>query len=528
MQEQLYIVLSLLRSTWRFRWWSVAVAWAVCVAGWAYVASLPDIFLAQTRVYIDTSSSLERVLDGKIIPADVEAQLNYVRQNLLGTVQLEEVARGNDLHLEVTTGDDMARVVDRLRRNIAIVSDGGRRNEPDNLYTIRFKDTDPTRAVNVVQMLLNTFVDQTRSAEVSAADTNQDFLQEQLEEYEVRLRASEDSLARFKKENAGKLPGVEGGYFARLQGQSDALLESRKALDLAQSRRQQILRQLNGQAERTPTATPDGNELPQTSIEARIADAESNLETLLLRFTDRHPDVIALSEQLAELNNRREQEIAALSSSGGFSPALQTNPVFQALQISLNEVEVEIANLSADVSDRERAVHELRSLINEVPEVEAELARLNRDYEVVHAQYQVLLQSLETENLSTAAQQSDNIDFRVIDPPATDVDPVEPARGQLIALVLAAGLALGGGVAFALSQVMPVFSTRRAVTAATGLPVLGTVSLSVSQTDQRRRMLQASGLGIAILALLAAFGGVFALEVMGPGLLELVKTVILV
>lgn len=519
MQEQVQALYSLLRSAWRFRWYSVALAWVVCLAGWSWVAVQKDVFQARTRVYIDTTSSLERVLDGVIIPADVQAQLNYVRQNLLGTTQLEEVARANDLHLAAETDEEIQTVVEGLRSRIRINSDGGGRRGPDNLYTIRYRDTDPGRAVTVVSTLLEIFVGDTRNAESEAVDVNQAFLRTQIQEYEVRLRDAEDRLARFKKENAGRLPGTEGGYFYRLQSEVDALTEARKVLGLAQSRRTQILAQLRGQSQDVPIFA-DGAELPPTSIEARIADGEAKLEALLLRFTDKHPDVVAQREQLDALDERLEIERAALSANGVASASLQSNPVYQALQISLNEVEVEIANLSADVEDRSRKVTELRALINEVPEVEAELARLDRDYEVVFAQYQALIQSLETENLSNAAQESDTVDFRMIDPPAVDSTPVEPQRARLVAMVLIAGLGLGGGIAFVLSQVFPVFTSRRDVSAVTGLPVLGAVSMSVSAADQRRRTLHAASLAVAVVALLCVFGGVFYLEAMGPGLAD--------
>ncbi|MEO0344819.1 MAG: XrtA system polysaccharide chain length determinant [Pseudomonadota bacterium] len=525
MEQQVQAVVSQLRSAWRFRWWAIGVAWLVCTVGWAWVATQPDVYRAETRVYIDTSSSLERVLNKQIVPADTEAQLRFVRQSLLGTIQLEKVARANDLHLQAVTPADIQRVVARLRQNIQIRSDGGGRRAPDNLYTIRYKDRNPDRAVSVVTTLLNTFVEDTRSAELSASDVNQDFLRQQISDYEDRLRDAEDRLARFKRENAGRLPGNEGGYFQRLQAESEALELSRKELALAQSRRQRIIEQVSGESAQTSAALVAPGDLPPTSLEARIADGEAQLETLLLRFTERHPDVIALREQLDELNARLKRERAEIAASGGASPGLQGNPVFQALQISLNEVEVEIANLSADVSDRERKVADLRSLINEVPKVEAELARLDRDYEVVYAQYQTLLQSLETENLSTAAQRTDQIDFRIIDPPAAGIKPVEPQRGRLLAMVLIAGLGIGGGLALALSQVRPVFTTRRSIEMITGLPVLGAVSNSISIADRRRRAVQASGFGVVVVALLGVFAGVYYVEVMGPGVIDLVKQV---
>ena len=527
MYEQLQFVLSQLHSAWRFRWWAIAVAWLVCVAGWAWVALQPDIYEARTRVYIDTTSSLQRVLNDQIIPVDVDAQLRFVEQSLLGSVQLERVARQNDLHLEADSPADMQRVILGLRKSIAIQSSstGGRgARNPDDLYTISYRDSDPARALSIVSTLLNTFVEDTRSAETSAADVNQGFLRRQIADYETRLRDAEDRLAEFKKDNKGKLPGAEGGYYTRLQAETDALEQSRKELALAQSRRSRIIEQLSGQS-RTVSPALSLQDLPENSLEARIAESESELESLLLRFTDKHPDVIAMQEQLDALRERLESERSELASAGGASAILQNNPVYQALQISLNEVEVEIANLTADVNSRSRKVNELNALINEVPEVEAELARLNRDYEIVYGQYQLLVQSLEKENLSTAAQQSDQVEFRVIDPPVTDADPVAPNRAQLLALVLVVAFGAGAGLAVLLAQLKPVFINRRTLSNVTGLPVLGAVSMSVSPAERKRRLVQASGFGVAVAGLIAAFAVVFLVEVLGPGLVTFARMV---
>ncbi|MEO0953130.1 MAG: hypothetical protein AAFY44_17635, partial [Pseudomonadota bacterium] len=86
-------------------------------------------------------------------------------------------------------------------------------------------------------------------------------------------------------------------------------------------------------------------------------------------------------------------------------------------------------------------------------------------------------------------------------------------------------LGIDAALALGLAQVKPVFTTRSSVASATGLPVLGTVSMSVSQGDRRRRAIQAGGFGAVVAGLLVAFGTVFFVEVMGPGLLDLVKQV---
>lgn len=523
MHETLQYILTEVRSAWRFRWLAVAAAWLVCLGGWAYVSTMPDVYEASARVFVDTSSELRQILGDQIIEPDVQSQLNFVREALVGRTQLEQVARQSGLDLRVESPREFEGLIDRLRQDIRleiVFTPGARGPSSQNLYLISYRDVERDMALSVVQTILTNFVENTLGARAQGSESARRFLEQQVAEHEARLAVAEERLARFKRENADVLPGTEGGYFARLQAETSTLEEVRQDLALAQSRRDRLREQLSGERPITRT-TGEGGEPPPGSLEARIAENESRLEELLLRFTDRHPDVVATRETLVRLRARQEEQLAELAAAGG-AAAAGDNPVLQALQISLNEVEVEIASLQANVAMRQTRVDRLRSLIDEVPEVEAQLARLDRDYDIVNAQYQALVRSLETERLTREASESDQVEFRVIDPPASPSDPVAPKRAFMLMFVLAAGLGGGGGGAWLLAQLQPVFPTPRTLREATGLPVLGAISLTWRDKHKIRRRAELASFGLACVALVGVFGLVFAVEVMGPGLRGLV------
>ena len=73
---------------------------------------------------------------------------------------------------------------------------------------------------------------------------------------QTRLRAAEDKLADFKKKNVGAMPTEQGGYFARLQSEMDAVKTAQTALSVAMSRREELNRQLNGESPLTAAASP--------------------------------------------------------------------------------------------------------------------------------------------------------------------------------------------------------------------------------------------------------------------------------
>ena len=115
-------------------------------------------------------------------------------------------------------------------------------------------------------------------------------------------------------------------------------------------------------------------------------------------------------------------------------------------------------------------------MVDTAPEVEAEYARLTRDYDVTKAQYNELLARLERARVSGDAEQTGVVAFNIVDPPTVGFKPIFPNRPLLLTVVLVLGLLLGAGVAYLMHLLRPVFSSERSLAELTGLPVLGVVT----------------------------------------------------
>ncbi|HEY8549718.1 MAG TPA: XrtA system polysaccharide chain length determinant [Vicinamibacterales bacterium] len=528
MQELLQQVLSELRSAWRFRWYAVLAAWVTAAAGVGVVAWLPDVYEASARIYIDTTSVLRPLLSDRIVPPDVTTHLLYVRQALLGREYLERVAAEHGLDAEASSYAEREKMLERLRENIQIRADpAGRDNSAagSNIFSISFRHERPEVAVGVVRSLTDALIEETLAGNREGTDIASRFLEERIAEHEARLQQAEQALAEFQRENFGKLPGSEGSYFERMQREREALEQVRRDLRLAESRRERLRQQLQSE---TPVMLEDpalNREPPPNSIDARIRDQRAELDRLLLQYTERHPEVIARRESLERLEQQRAEQLRSLgvSDSAQQLSTLGANPVYQAVQIALNEVEVEIATLEADARDREARLRELQALIDEVPGVEAELARLNRDYNIIYEQYQALVKSRETQQLSQQASATDQVDFRVLNPPIASPEPVAPPRLLLLAAVLVAAFGIGGGLSYVLSQIRPVFSSTKALREVTGFPVIGAVSrLTLDPMARIRRRVELVSFIMAVGALVAATGAVALFELVGPGVHSLV------
>lgn len=480
MHDRLNEVLVVGQGMYRFRRHALVVAWVVAVLGWVGVLLLPNVYESRAKVYVDTDTVLKPLLRGLTPDADVTSQVALMSRALLAQPQLERVARETDMYLAARTPREFESMVDSLRERVTIsVAPGS-----PNLYSITYQDNDRQLSLRVVQKLLDAFVEDTLGVKRQDTSSAQRFLEEQIKDYESKLIAAEDRLAEFKKANLGLMPGEEGDYYARMQTAMQRRDNLRQELSVSQQRRDELLRQIEGEE---PTFGLMNSMAESASpLAGQIADMRKRLDTLLLQYTEKHPEVIALKEKIATLEEQKAQEKTLALPTARTSElvainSLDINPVYQRLKISLKESEVLVTETRGKVAEADAEVNRLRGMINTIPEVEAQLARLNRDYEVNKAQHSALLQRLEAAKLSENAEQSrDDVRFRIIEPPVAPLKPVSPNRPLFMVVVLLGAIGAGLGFALLLHQVNPVFSTRRALRDAFKLPVLGSVSFAAT------------------------------------------------
>ncbi|MDB6091110.1 MAG: hypothetical protein JWN85_3894 [Gammaproteobacteria bacterium] len=488
MEEILEKVFGTLRETWRYRWVAFAVAWTICLVAWGVILALPNKYEAQARVFVDPSTALRPVIQGLAIEQDVNAELNLVRQSLMSRPHLQKIIDTTGLAPRVKTPETEAKAIDALGERIDIVSvtpSGNEATAPSKLYTISYQDANRDRSIKVVQILLDSFMEGTIGGKRNGSLAAQQFVEGQIKEYEAKLGAAEQDLAEFKKRNVGMVPGDQSSdYFTRLQAEIDGVKKAQTALGIAETRRAALTEQLRGEgpaaAGSMQSNVPGRNGVPQGGDTlSRIQETQARLDDLLLRFTDKHPDVIALHQTLDDLKQRRERELEALKrgdAGAAVSSGASSNPVYQSIQLALNQADVEIAGLRGELSDHQRKVTELRRMVDTMPQVEAEFARLNRDYNVNKAQYTALVERLEKARLGESAEAKGSVRFEIIDPPTASFHPVSPKRSLLLLGALIVALVGGGAVAYLLTTLRPVFHTARQLGEITGAAILGVVS----------------------------------------------------
>jgi polysaccharide chain length determinant protein (PEP-CTERM system associated) len=510
MEEIIRQATTVLRGMWKHRWLGLAVAWVVGAAGVVTVLRIPDKYEASARIYVDTQTILKPLMAGLAIEPNLDQQIMILSRTLISRPNVEKLVRMADLDLNIKSKPAQDALIEGLMKSLSIKS-----TSRDNLYTLAYSDQEPERAKRVVQSLASIFVESSLGDKRKDTDSAKKFIDDQIQVYQKKLEEAENRLKEFKLKNIALQTSEGKDYFGRISEITSTLERSKLELREAENSRDSLKRQLEGEE---PVLLPDTTEstagIAIPEIDGRIDTLKRNLDGLLQRFTDQHPDVVGTKRMIKELEEQKRAEVEARKKVAPSNPAslVNNNPVYQQLKISLAENEATVASLRVRVAEYQSRYNELKDSVKMIPQIEAELTQLNRDYDINKKNYESLVARRESATMSGEMDASSGgVDFRLIDPPRVSPRPVSPNRLMLLPLTLAIALAAGLFVPFAASQLRPSFFDARALRECTELPMLGTVSKVVSDADKLKNRRSLRRFVAAFVSLIGAYGAGIAL-----------------
>jgi polysaccharide chain length determinant protein (PEP-CTERM system associated) len=451
---------------WHRRWLALAIAWGVCLLGWLVVAMVPNSYESKARIFVQ----IDDVLSDQIgIGGDRKRDIERVRQTLTSSVNLEKVVRATRLGDKVTSDKQMEATVASLGKAIKVVS------QQDNLFEISassgssgYSDVENAKlAQDIVQKMIDIFREENLAGGRGEMSDTLAFMDQQLADRQKDLEAAEQKRQEFESKNAAMMPGT-GSLAAKLEGARSEMRGVESDLLAAQS----ALASINGQLSGTPPTIM----IPGQSGGAKgsLAQAQSDLASMRARgLTDSHPDVIALKAQIAQLSK-------AAASEGGHGGT--PNPAYSSLASLKADREASLVALQSRKASLQQEIGQYTTQQYSEPAVAAEASRINRDYDVLKENYDKLLRDREQLRLRGQVEsERDAVKFEVIDPPTTPRSPAAPDRPMLLMLVLILGIGAGCGTAFAVGQLRSTYSTTGQLERATGMQVLGSVSLTMTR-----------------------------------------------
>ncbi|KQW37671.1 XrtA system polysaccharide chain length determinant [Rhizobacter sp. Root404] len=458
---------------------ALGVSTVVAVLGAVAVQFVPNRYQATARIFVDTQTVLKPLMTGLTYQPDIDQQVAMLARTLISRANVEKLMERPDLNLGETDPAKREATALRLMERIKIVPTAS-----SNLFEITYRGTAPADARNVVQATVDLFMNSGTGSKKRDSQEAARFIDEQIAVYEVKLTDAENRLKDFKVRNFGVSGVSNQDYFLRISTLGEEVSKLRVELNAAEQARNTYRRELESEDPQLPAemlARGSGGD-----GESRLDEQRRRLDDLLRRYTEAHPDVLSTRRTIAEIEAENRARKEAATRLGIKQGKAATSPVYQKLRVSLAENEVQVASLRSQLAAQQARLEQTRAMAGRLPQVEAELAQLNRDYDVIRKNYEVLVARRESATLGERLDESSQLaEFRLIEPARTAAQPVFPARIHFAVLALLVSLVAGGAAAVLADMMHPTFEDTDSLRQFSGRPVLGSLSVQGAMGDAR-------------------------------------------
>jgi polysaccharide biosynthesis transport protein len=429
---------------------------------------------------------------------DLQERLQSITQQILSRTRLLNIIDQLNLYAGEHAALSPDEKVERMRKDIEIelVHDTQQRVTAFNVY---YSAHDPHVAQQVTGELTNLFINENLEVRQKQSEDTTKFLESQLETARQNLEAQEAKIREFKGQHVAELPTqlasnlqILGGVQSQLQTEEDALNAAKQQHVYLETLLNQY-RSLQGSSK-----SPEGTPMALSAIDQELDKLKSDLADLSSHYTERHPDVRKLKDQIAKTEKMRDQLLVDLktrngSQADGDSTAAgrdsadlsQASPMAQ-LQSQMQANQIEIKNREQAIAGLETKVNDYQARLNQEPVREQQLADLTRGYDQSKANYDELLKKKNESAMATSMellQQGER--FRIIDPPSLPLKPEFPNRLKFCGIGLAVGLALGVGVVGAFEMQDDRLYREKELKELLPVHVISEIPVIVNPSDER-------------------------------------------
>ena len=468
----------------------------------------PKNFASSTSILVQESNIIKPLMEGRAVPTGNADRAAIAREVIFSRKILDEIVDTGGWKKSNPTPIELERLIDSIKSRISVI------NLRENLIQITYKDSDPERSYVVTRRLADLFISESLDAKERESSDAYKFIDSQVDIYRSKLTDAEDKLKAYRGQNADARPGSETDSNTRISELRTQAENARLELMEQRSKENALVAQLSGESEITAVQTREGQ------YRARLADLQTQLDTLLLTFTDQHPDVIRVRHQMQDLQDqvrREESQRTARAASGTPAPvddSVQFNPLYQELRSKLAEVRRNIAAQQSRLGASESLLQSELNRGRRIADSENKLSELTRDYEVNRDIYQDLLKRRENARVSMNLDADHRGLTFVIQEPAEF--PLRPSGLRFMHFSIAgigAGVFLPLALLFGLVRFDPRMRSASQIERLTGIPVLASVPAYVTRQDRWRSRRTTVLLVMLVLAVIAAYAAIAVMKI---------------
>jgi succinoglycan biosynthesis transport protein ExoP len=510
-------ILDILR---RRRLLAIAMFAAVLSAAVSFAIYLPDLYRGQALVLIERPVDESIVRSAESAPGELESRLHIIKQEILSRDRLLALISRFKLYPKQMKDGAIDDALNQMRSDVEVNPSG-----PEQLsgktktvsFTLNYTGDSATTAAEVTNAIAAFYVQQNDSIRSQSALGTSQFLREQLGAAKSQLDHQEQAVTQYTTKYTGQLPQQVGVNLATLERMNTQLrLNGEQQIRLIEQR-EKLLEGLDDPNAITRAENADAS--PEMIERLKQIDRlKSDLAQLQTKFTSKHPDVVRLQDQVADLQQQEAQAEAAAQKkreSAKAATAASTAAVQDAQaprRRTIESLDAELAKMREEEAAIRATIGSFEQRLEGAPEREQEFALVTRDRQAAKDLYDSLLKRYDEAQLSASMETDRQGErFRILEPALPPEGPSAPNRIRLLLMGILLALAAAVAVVLTAEQFDVSFHGIDELREFTSVPVLVSIP-PIGPMPLKRRLLTglATVSAIAMIALIATASAYFA------------------
>ncbi|MFZ7111481.1 MAG: GNVR domain-containing protein [Desulfatiglandales bacterium] len=525
------------------------------VIGTAVALILPPVYRSQSLILIE-GQQIPQEYVVTTITSYVEERLQLITQQIMSRPKLLEIIDQFNLYPKLRGKYTSEKIIEKMRKDIrfetisADVIDRrtGRPTTATIAFSVSYEGKDPATVQKVTSVLASLYLEENLRNREQRASTTTIFLQQGLDELNNRMNDIQTGIGAFKQAHMGELP-EDNPVNLQAIGRLD------RELDQVESRIRNLKERnifLEGQIAKVdplcPIVTEDGKQLMNPAERLKFL----RMQRIALKgsMTEKHPDLIKLDKEIAELEaevgetdesldkvkrlNTLTGRLAALQGSlGAKHPDVLTlmkeietldqdvarmktveagyhltsnkpdNPAYIQLRTQIASANMEIESLAEERRRIKDEIVKYSNRLANIPLAEKEYNQLLRDYENARHKYSEMTGKLMEARVSQEMEETQRGErFTIVEAAQLPEKPHKPNRTAIILISLVLALGAGVGIAALRESLDRSVKTADELSRLSDLPVLTVIPFKETDRERGAKRVRKAALGLGCVCVL--------------------------
>lgn len=498
---------------------------------------LPPIYVSQSTILIESQQIPEEYVKATVT-GYVEERLQTISQGILSRSNLLKIINEFNLYSKMREKYASEIVLEKMKKdiNLQTIQAGERRGRGTTIaFTLSYEGKDPGTVQKVANVLASLYLEANLKKREAQATRTTQFLQQELNHLKEQIDEYGSKISTFKQAHMGELPEYNQINVQALDQLRRDLEQNSMQIRSLQERKVYLEGQLASLKSSPSISTAEGETAVTSNPEERLSSLRLQLINLRSSLSEKHPDVIKLTREIAELETqvkeargtstkdqrinelrqklvtmksqlgehhpdviRLSKEIAALSDeidqshngSSASSLALNNprNPAVLTLKTQLDTIDLEIGNLVAAQKRIKNNMGSYQQKIEKAPLLEKEYSSLIADYENSKQKYNEIMSKLLEARVAKGMEETQHGErFTIIEPANLPGAPEKPDRKKVLLMGLFLACGIGGGLAFVMETMDHSIKAAHELDEMDHIPVLSSIPLMETDEEKQRQ-----------------------------------------